>query len=428
MRLRTLRAAARRPAAADGSADRAACADRRGRARAERAHATRRRSRTRDGRRGRLRPARRRGVAARSASGRFDAPLLRDRAARRRAPRVRGRAGRARSACWWAASACAGRSSTSRGRRHGRRRAGPAVDGVRARLRAQRPLLRRLHRPQRRHAGPGVPPLAARARTAPTRARARQVLFVGQPVSRTTTAGLLLFGPDGYLYVGMGDGGSGGDPREPRAEPRHRCSARSCASTRGGAGRALPLAALEPVRRAAPGATRSTPTACATRGASRSTAGPATSTSATSARTRVEEIDFARRGEARGRNFGWSCFEGKPPLRRARAAARAPSAPVLDYGRSRRRVLGHGRRGRARPRAARRSPGATCTATSARGQPAQLPDRGRPGDRRPRARPARRRRSARSARTRAAASTSTSLDGPVYRLRAGASTGQTARA
>jgi glucose/arabinose dehydrogenase len=45
---------------------------------------------------------------------------------------------------------------------------------------------------------------------------ARQLLFVRQPYPNHN-GGQLAFGPDGYLYVGMGDGGSGGDP-ENRAQ------------------------------------------------------------------------------------------------------------------------------------------------------------------------------------------------------------------
>lgn len=37
------------------------------------------------------------------------------------------------------------------------------------------------------------------------------LLVVGQPFSNHN-AGNLVFGPDGYLYIGLGDGGSGGDP------------------------------------------------------------------------------------------------------------------------------------------------------------------------------------------------------------------------
>jgi glucose/arabinose dehydrogenase len=48
------------------------------------------------------------------------------------------------------------------------------------------------------------------------RSTARRLLFVRQPYSNHN-GGQLQFGPDGRLYVGMGDGGSGGDP-ENRAQ------------------------------------------------------------------------------------------------------------------------------------------------------------------------------------------------------------------
>jgi len=44
----------------------------------------------------------------------------------------------------------------------------------------------------------------------------RELLFVRQPYANHN-GGQVAFGPDGYLYVGMGDGGSGGDP-ENRAQ------------------------------------------------------------------------------------------------------------------------------------------------------------------------------------------------------------------
>jgi Glucose / Sorbosone dehydrogenase len=52
---------------------------------------------------------------------------------------------------------------------------------------------------------------ANRAGTAGVPSSARQLLFVQQPYPNHN-GGQLAFGPDGLLYIGMGDGGSGGDP------------------------------------------------------------------------------------------------------------------------------------------------------------------------------------------------------------------------
>jgi hypothetical protein len=47
----------------------------------------------------------------------------------------------------------------------------------------------------------------------------REVLSIPHPGAANHNGGQLQFGPDGYLYIGTGDGGGGGDPRENAQNP-----------------------------------------------------------------------------------------------------------------------------------------------------------------------------------------------------------------
>ena len=280
-------------------------------------------------RRSRARPPSRptlRGAAACSS------PLdLQCRAGRPRAP-VRGRAGRPhphrpRRRRWWRR-----RSSTSRAPRRLRRRARPARPRLPSAVRRERPLLRQLHGPQRRHAHLRVPRHRRTADTADPGQRAPAALRP-PAVRRTTTAAASPSAATACSTSAWATAARGGDPLGNGQDLRHATWARCCAST---------STAARPYARA-----RATTRSSARAGALPRDLGlrpaqslalrlrprrPATSTSATSARTRCEEIDVGlaaapRRRELRLEHHGGHAL--LPPGQRLHHAGL--TLPVLEY-------------------------------------------------------------------------------------------------
>ncbi|MGD9571278.1 MAG: sorbosone dehydrogenase family protein [Thermoleophilia bacterium] len=159
----------------------------------------------------------------------------------------------------------------------------------------------------------------------------RVLLTIPQPYSNHN-GGHLAFGPDGMLYIGTGDGGSGGDPEGhgQRLDTLLGKILRIDVDSRP-AGRAYGIPAGNPF---AGGGGRPEIWAYGLRNPWRFSFD----------RTRgdlwigdvgqndIEEIDFARAGAAGGVNFGWNAFEGRSPYPGGDPVnGRAPTAPVAQY-------------------------------------------------------------------------------------------------
>jgi glucose/arabinose dehydrogenase len=140
----------------------------------------------------------------------------------------------------------------------------------------------------------------------------RLVLHVTQP-EPNHNGGLIAFGPDNLLYVGFGDGGGGGDQHGTRGNAQNlnsllgkllRIDPRASGSRRYRVPRDNPF-----VRRAG----RDEIWAYGLRNPWRWSFDRASGDLAVGdvGQGSVEEVTFARRGQARGRNFGWRVWEGR---------------------------------------------------------------------------------------------------------------------
>jgi glucose/arabinose dehydrogenase len=157
----------------------------------------------------------------------------------------------------------------------------------------------------------------------------RQVLFVKQPFANHN-GGLLVFGPDRRLYVGLGDGGSEGDPRgngpdrntllakilriEPLPNGGYRSPASNPYAGRPGRDEIYAYGLRNPWRFSFDRRTGDLYIGDV-------------------GQNQYEEIDYARRGRGRGRDYGWSCWEGRHRYNASRHCPN-PVRPVHEYSHS----------------------------------------------------------------------------------------------
>ncbi len=179
---------------------------------------------------------------------------------------------------------------------------------------------------------------------------ARLVLKIPEPTTKHH-GGLLVFGPDKYLYIGSGDGGPSGDPGNVaqdkrvllgkilRIDPRTRAvtpePAKPRKSQQGKRGQGEPSSAYTVPRDnpyiGKPG--RDEIFAYGLRNPWRFSFDRATGnlTIGDVGQDSFEEVDILPALKARGANFGWSGFEGNYNLKPGLVARKDTVAPVLVY-------------------------------------------------------------------------------------------------
>jgi len=162
---------------------------------------------------------------------------------------------------------------------------------------------------------------------------ARELLFLNQPYANHNGGGLA-FGPDGFLYVGTGDGGSGGDP-ENRAQNMQsllgkmlRLNVRSPDSPPV----IVALGLRNPWRYSFDRLTGDLYIGDVGQGA-------------------LEEVSFTSRRSPGVENYGWDVYEGSRRFENKGAGPGKLVFPVFEYGRDRGLSItgGHVYRGKARP-------------------------------------------------------------------------------
>jgi glucose/arabinose dehydrogenase len=154
----------------------------------------------------------------------------------------------------------------------------------------------------------------------------RNVLTIEHSRFGNHDGGQLQFGPDGFLYVGVGDGGSEGDPSRNGQKLSTNLAKILRIDPRAGGGRAFRIPAGNPF--AGRSGARPEIWAYGLRNPWRFSFDRKTGALAIGdvGQDRQEEVDFAARGKSRGANYGWSVREGTLSFNSGRApGARRPA-------------------------------------------------------------------------------------------------------
>jgi glucose/arabinose dehydrogenase len=140
----------------------------------------------------------------------------------------------------------------------------------------------------------------------------RRLLFVDQPYDNHN-GGMLAFGPDRQLYVGLGDGGSGGDPENRAQDPNSQLGKLLRIDVRHG--NAVSMAAL------------------GLRNAWRFSFDRATSDLYIGdvGQDTTEEVDYVRAGWTGLLNFGWRVYEGSSKFKDGPLGPGTLVAPIAQY-------------------------------------------------------------------------------------------------